>query len=108
VYYEQDTDLQKVLDSIAGGEFSFGNKELFRPIVDELLFRDPFMLLADYAGYISCQDQASLAYLDTEKWTRMSILNCARCGYFSSDRSVREYAQKIWGVSPVRVDMEVD
>jgi starch phosphorylase len=107
-YYEQDADLQKVLDSIAGGEFSFGNKELFRPIVDELLFRDPFMLLADYAGYISCQDQASLAYLDTEKWTRMSILNCARCGYFSSDRSVREYAQKIWGVSPVRVDMEVD
>ncbi len=105
-YYEQDPKLQKVLASIAGGEFSQGNKELFRPIVDELLFRDPFMLLADYAGYIACQDRATEAYLDAGRWARMSILNCARCGYFSSDRSVREYAAKIWGVAPVATSSE--
>ncbi len=102
-YYDRDPELRAVIESIAGGEFSFGNKELFRPIVDELLFRDPFMLFADFADYVACQDRAAAAYLDSDNWTRMSILNCARCGYFSSDRSVKEYAQDVWSVEPLSV-----
>ena len=74
-----------------------------RPIVDSLLDRDEYMVLADYRAYVDCQDRSPSAWPDTERWTRMSILNTARCGYFSSDRTVREYCAQIWKVDPVRV-----
>jgi starch phosphorylase len=83
------------------GHFSRGDAELFRPLVDNLLDHDPFMLLADYQSYIDCQDRVSSAYRDQENWTRMSVLNVARVGKFSSDRSIREYCDNVWKIRPV-------
>ena len=102
-HYEASSELGDVIDSIAAGEFSHGDKELFKPIVDSLLNRDEYLLLADYSAYIQCCEQAAEAYRDQERWTRMSILNVARCGFFSSDRSMRQYCEEIWDVRPVEV-----
>ena len=98
--------LKETLDLLGSGAFSPGDRGLFRPLVNSLLDRDDFMLLADYAAYASCQEQVSQAYLDPDRWTRMSILNVARIGYFSSDRSIRDYCEKIWHVTPVTIDLE--
>jgi starch phosphorylase len=72
-------------------------------LVNSLLQRDDYLLFADYAAYVVCQDRVSAAYQDTQSWTRMSILNVARMGYFSSDRSIREYCEEIWKVKPVTI-----
>jgi len=102
-YYHSNENLRQVLDLVAAGHFSHGDTELFRPLLDNLLHHDPFMLLADYQSYIDCQDQVSEVYRDQENWTRMSILNAARTGKFSSDRSIREYCEEIWKVKPLPV-----
>jgi starch phosphorylase len=99
--YGSHPELKRCIDSIASGEFSRGDTTLFQPIVDSLLNRDEFMLLADYQSYIDCQAQIDLAYADPDAWTRMSILNVARSGYFSSDRAIQQYCNDIWKVSPV-------
>ncbi len=103
-YYQQNAELQLVIDRIASGVFSHGDKQLFQPIVDNLLHHDPYLLLADYQAYVECQDRVAAAYRDQDHWTRMSILNTARMGMFSSDRSIREYCKEIWNVSPVKVE----
>jgi len=99
--YEQDAELREVIDQIAGGHFSGGDRELFRPLVDSLLNHDEYLLLADYRAYVDCQEQVSGVWRNEKPWTRMSILNSARSGRFSSDRSIREYCRDIWNVSPV-------
>jgi starch phosphorylase len=104
-FYENDPELRQSLDQIASGHFAGGNSHLFRPIVDNLLYHDPFLLLADYRAYIDAQDRVSQAYQDPENWTRMSILNVARMGHFSSDRSITEYAEKIWKTQPVEISL---
>ncbi len=101
-YYESDERLRRAIDLISTGYFSHGDCDLFRPIVDNLLYDDPYMLLADYAAYIDCQDRVNAAWREQEQWTRMSILNVARMGKFSSDRAIREYCRDIWNVEPVR------
>jgi starch phosphorylase len=103
--YESNAELKEAIDIIASGHFSRGDAGLFRPLVDSLLGPDEYMVLADYPSYIECQDRAAAAYRDQEKWTRMSILNVARMGRFSSDRSIREYAERIWSVQPVEVEL---
>jgi starch phosphorylase len=103
VYYEQDAELREAIDVIAAGTFAKGDREVFRPLVDTLLGGDQYLTLADYRAYIDAQDRVEQAWLDTERWTRMSILNSARCGFFSADRTVRDYCREIWRVSPVRV-----
>ena len=102
-YYNSNPDLKLVLDRISSGIFSHGDCTLFQPIVDNLLHQDPYLLLADYQSYVDCQDRVAKAYLDQKQWTRMSILNSARTGMFSSDRSIREYCTDIWDVEPVKV-----
>ena len=102
-YYNSNPELKLVLDRISSGIFSHGDCTLFQPIVDNLLYQDPYLLLADYQSYIDCQDRVGEAYRDQKKWTRMSILNSARMGMFSSDRSIREYCTDIWKVEPVKV-----
>jgi starch phosphorylase len=102
-YLERDDELRAVLGLIADGRFSRGDTEVFRPLVDNLTHDDPFLVLADYAAYVSCQQQVSAAWRDSDAWTRMSILNTARSGKFSSDRAIAEYCDDIWNVLPVTV-----
>lgn len=102
-YYARNEELRQVIDAIAGGRFSGGDRELFRPIVDSLIHHDEYLLLADYEDYVACQDELAKAYLDSERWWRMSILNSARCGFFSSDRTMRQYCEQIWRLNPVDV-----
>jgi starch phosphorylase len=98
-----DPQLAAVLEMLTDGTFSRGDADLFRPVVDNLRFDDPFLVLADYAAFIECQDQVSVVWQDTARWSRMSILNTARSGKFSSDRAIAEYCEDIWSVSPVTV-----
>jgi starch phosphorylase len=105
VFYESNADLREVLDALSSGEFSHGDKSLFEPLVRGLLEGDEYMLLADYQAYIDCQDRVSLAYRDQAEWTRMSILNVARIGKFSSDRSIRDYCADIWKTWPVKIQI---
>ena len=103
-YYEDNQELRAVLDMMSQGYFSNGDINLFKPLVDELLYQDQYMLLADYQSYIDCQDKVSEVWCDQDRWTRMSILNVARMGKFSSDRAIHEYASDIWNVKPVPVE----
>jgi starch phosphorylase len=104
-HMEANAELRVVLDLIANGYFSHGDREVFRPIVDNLRHADPFLVLADYAAYIACQEKVSAAWKDGEGWTRMSILNSARSGKFSSDRAIAEYCDDIWNVQPVNITL---
>jgi starch phosphorylase len=104
--YEADPVLREVVDALADGTFSRGDASLFRPIVDSLLGDDPWMLLADFRSYVDGQAEAGRAYLDPDRWTRMSILNTARAGRFSSDRSIGEYCREIWRVEPVPIEIQ--
>ena len=88
--YRTQPQLQEVIDLIASGFFSRGDSELFRPLLDSLLMHDPYLVLADFGAYLDCQRVVAGAYADRDRWTRMSILNVARSGKFSSDRAVRE------------------
>jgi starch phosphorylase len=98
--YESDPQLKSALDLIACGHFSGGDREVFRPLLDALLERDEFLLLADYRAYVECQQRVDRASQDSARWTRMSILNTARTGKFSADRAIREYCRDIWQVTP--------
>ncbi|MBV8176113.1 MAG: glycogen/starch/alpha-glucan phosphorylase [Verrucomicrobia bacterium] len=103
-YYHSDPDLREAVDLISSGHFSHGDTDLFKPLVDSLVKYDPYMLLADYQSYIDCQEQVSQAYKTRDNWIRMSILNTARMGKFSSDRAIREYCKEIWNAKPVKVE----
>ncbi len=96
--YEQSAELREVLDFIASGALAGGDADLFRPLVDNLLESDPFLVLEDYQAYIDCQEQVSRLWSDAEAWTRTSILNAARMGKFSSDRSIRDYCRQVWNI----------
>ena len=104
-HYRDNSELHCVIDLINNGVFSHGDKELFRPLTEKLLNHDPYMVLADYASYLESQHEVSHAFQDPSHWQRLSILNVARMGKFSSDRAVQEYASKIWKVNPVPVDV---
>jgi starch phosphorylase len=101
-YYEGDQELQEAMDLMSSGYFSRGDTQLFQPIVASLLYRDEYLLLADYRAYVDRQDEVGHIFRDEKRWTRMSILNTARMGKFSSDRAIREYCEKIWRVEPLR------
>jgi glycogen phosphorylase len=100
--YESGMELKQTLDMIAGGYFSPEAPDMFRPIFDALTQNDRFMVLADYGSYISCQERADELYRNPGEWSRRAILNIAGMGRFSSDRTIREYAEKIWNVKPVK------
>jgi starch phosphorylase len=104
-FVEQNPELQEVLQQIGSGMFSDGDHRLFQPLLDTLLNHDPFFVLADFTAYMTCQQRVSEVYKDQDAWSRMSILNTARMGWFSSDRAVREYCKDIWNVSPVSIPL---
>src|SRR5262249_19546584 len=101
-YYESDPELREVIDAIDGGMFSPADPHLFRPLTEHLLQHDDYLLLADYRAYVDCHGEVNHAFLDPARWTRMSILNTARMGKFSSDRAIEEYARQIWNLAPHR------
>jgi len=105
-YYEADQELRETLDQVASGFFSPTAPTLFKPLVESLLNHDEYMLLADYRPYLDCQAKAGQVYKKSDTWTRQSILNVARIGYFSSDRSIREYCEQIWKIAPVVIEAE--
>ena len=100
-HYETNAELRQVFDLLDNGFFTNGDREVFRPLIESLLTRDDYMLLADYQSYVDCQERVSAAYRDQNSWTRMSILNSARSGRFSSDRSIRDYCRDIWKINPI-------
>ncbi len=102
-YIDGNDELRAVLDLIGDGTFSRGDTEVFRPLVDNLRYDDPFLVCADFASYVSCQERVSVAWEDRDSWTKMSILNTARSGKFSSDRAIAEYCDDIWNVWPLTV-----
>ncbi len=93
------------VDALASGEFSRGDRALFEPLIQSLLTHDEYMLLADYQAYIDCQDSVDAAWHDHDRWIRMSILNVARIGKFSSDRAIRDYCSDIWKTWPVKIEL---
>jgi len=104
-YYEKDADLRAAIDLIASGAFSGGDGSVFEPIVSNLLHHDRFLVLADYAAYLEAQARVEAAYADQDAWSRSAILNVARTGFFSSDRSMRDYIDRIWHVTPLVDDV---
>ncbi len=100
-YYDANAGLREVIDMIGSGCFSGGDTALFRPLIDSLLCQDMYMVLADYQSYVDCQARVAEAFCDKDEWARMSILNVARMGKFSSDRAIAEYCKHIWHAKPI-------
>ncbi len=100
---EGDPELAAAIDAIASGRFSSGDRELFAPVLESILGWDEYLTMADYRAYIDCQDALEQVWTDRDRWSRMSILNTARCGFFSSDRTIQDYCRQIWKVDPVLV-----
>jgi starch phosphorylase len=101
--YEHNDELREVINLVNSGWFSRSDVNLFKPIVDNLLWHDPYMLLADYPSYVSCQDMVAKTWLNPSQWNRKAILNVARMGKFSSDRSISDYCETIWNVKPYKI-----
>ncbi|HET9298685.1 MAG TPA: glycogen/starch/alpha-glucan phosphorylase [Candidatus Polarisedimenticolaceae bacterium] len=102
-FVEKDDELREVLEALGSGAFARGDQAELQPVVDNLLHEDPFLVLADFRAYVDCQRAVETAWRNREGWTRASILNVARTAFFSSDRSIRDYAREIWAVKPVPV-----
>jgi glycogen phosphorylase len=100
-YYEANPLLKRAIDLIASGVFSGGDRGTFEPVVSNLLYEDRFMALADFQSYLDAQAKVEAAYADVDSWTKSSILNVARSGFFSSDRSMRDYLSRIWRASAI-------
>jgi starch phosphorylase len=100
-YYEHHHELREAIELIGSGYFSHGDPQLFQPLVASLLYHDHYLVLADYRSYVEKQDEVGHIFRDERRWTRMSILNTARMGKFSSDRAIREYCEKVWEVGPI-------
>jgi starch phosphorylase len=103
---ERNAELREVLELVSSGHFSRGDKEMFRPLVDNLLQSDPFLVLADFDDYAACQAKVDTAWTDAARWTRMSMMNTACAGKFSSDRAIGEYCDRIWNAKPVPVSVD--
>lgn len=103
-YYERSPELKKVMDLIGSGFFSPESPELFKPLYDSLMQQDEYLLMADFDAYLECQERVATIYRDQAQWTKMAILNVARMGKFSSDRTIQEYCDDIWHVKPVKIE----
>jgi len=103
--FEKNEELRAVIGLLRDGYFSHGDIQLFKPLCDHLLFSDDYFVLADYDSYLEAQERVNRTWLNPSRWTRMAIVNTARMGYFSSDRSIEEYCNIIWQVKPLEVNI---
>ena len=103
-WLEQNQSLREALALIASGHFSEGDRSLFQPLLNNLTQTDPFLVMADAADYSRAQNAVDQAWINPEGWARASITNTMRCGFFSSDRSIEEYAERIWKLKPVSIE----
>ena len=106
VSYQNNPELREVLLMINTGYFNRDKPHLYNDLYNSLVFEDKYMLLEDFASYVECQQRVMKTWADTEKWTKMSILNTAASGKFSSDRTIAEYAKDIWELEPVTVELQ--
>ena len=103
-WYDDDAELKAAIDALTSGVFSGGDHDAVEQVLSSILDWDEYLVLADYRSYIDCHDQAvAPAWTDQDHWTQMSILNTARSGFFSSDRTIRDYCRDIWHIEPVPV-----
>ena len=102
-WIENEPMVKEAIDLIGSGHFSEGDRDLFHPLLANLCSHDPFRVMADIGDYRRAQNSVDDAWRDPQRWRSMAVLNTARCGFFSSDRSIREYAERIWNVGPVPV-----
>jgi len=107
-FINQCPELKEVIRLIEIGHISYGDKELFKPLLNSLTGHDPFFVMADFENYLNKQDVVSECWNNKKSWNKMALLNTARSGYFSSDRSIREYCKSIWKVSPMPVEITCD
>jgi starch phosphorylase len=105
-YIDKDPRLMAVMELFRTGYFSPDDPTLFNPLVDNLIFKDEYMLMADFGDYVACQQKVSELYKDYDQWTKKAILNVARMGKFSSDRTIMEYNRDIWNATPVPISMD--
>lgn len=105
LYYEHNVGLREVIDRLAQDHFTPTEKGIFHPILNELLSSDRFMVMADFSAYAEAQRKVSEAFLDRDNWARLSIRNTARSGHFSSDRTIRQYAEEIWETSSIPIEL---
>ncbi|MBB1074212.1 glycogen/starch/alpha-glucan phosphorylase [Rhodoferax sp. 4810] len=103
--YNGDIEIKSIIDLIHSGLFSHGDTELFQPLTDNLIYHDPFMVLADFRAYVDCQKTVDQAFRNPASWNRMAILNVARIGKFSSDRAIKEYCERIWNIAPAPIPL---
>jgi starch phosphorylase len=107
-YYYANPELRQALEMLGSGYFSPDAPDLHRPVVERLTEGgDPYLLLADYADYVACQERVTALYTQRDEWNRKAVLNVAHMGKFSSDRTIREYAEEIWGAKPVKIELPV-
>jgi len=107
-FIDKCPELKEVIHLIEIGHFSNGDKELFKPLLNSLTGHDPFFVMADFEDFLNKQDEVSKCWNNKKSWNKMALLNTARSGYFSSDRSIREYCKSIWKVSPMPVEITCD
>tara|TARA_Y100001968_G_scaffold1655_1_gene1410 strand:+ start:16455 stop:18974 length:2520 start_codon:yes stop_codon:yes gene_type:complete len=107
-FIRNSSELLEAIRLVELGHFSNGDSELFKPLINNLRNNDPFFVMADFADYLRAQDEVSKAWHDRKRWNKMSLLNTARSGFFSSDRSIREYCENIWQVKPFPVEINCD
>ncbi|OHB77355.1 MAG: glycogen phosphorylase [Planctomycetes bacterium RBG_16_59_8] len=105
-YYEKSQAIREAVESIADGCFSVNEGKVFDPLLDSLMNQDPYLVMADFDSYAKCQETVSTLYRSQKEWCRKSILNVANMGKFSSDRAIRQYAEDIWGITPVEIPVE--
>jgi starch phosphorylase len=106
-YIARSPALAEALSLIESGFFSLGEPDRFRPVLDNIRHHDPFLLCADFDGYVSCEAQAAEAYRDQRAWTKSVVHNIAGASRFSSDNTIRQYSSEVWGIKPLSVDVSL-
>jgi len=104
-FIERSPALREVLELIGSGFFSLGERDRFKPIIDNLTHHDPFMVCADFDSYLACEEAAAAAYRHPRDWSRRALLNIAGSSQFSSDHTIRQYAKEIWDIRPHKTDL---